>query len=161
MGSGKSKTAEALAKHLGYSVFDIDKQVEGRSGKTISAIFETEGQEAFRELEKDVLRSTATMENVVISTGGGTPCFSDNMDWMNTNGITVYLEANSGLLFHRLAGNKQGRPLIENLTDVELMEQITGHLAIRIPFYRRAKIIFPAASLDLKALAEKLSVELK
>ncbi|MBL0103956.1 MAG: hypothetical protein IPP51_09500 [Bacteroidetes bacterium] len=108
-------------------------------------------------MEKTALRSTISLENVIVSTGGGTPCFLDNMKWMNENGTTVYLEANPGLLFHRLAGNKKGRPLIEKLSDVELMEQITGHLAIRIPFYRQAKITVPAASLNVKELAEKLS----
>jgi shikimate kinase len=157
MGSGKSKTAEALAKQLGFTVFDIDKKIEEQTGKSISTIFETEGQEAFRELERDALRSTASMEMVVVSTGGGTPCYHDNMTWMNEHGITVYLDANPGLLFHRLAGNKKGRPLIENLSDVELMEQITGHLATRLPVYRQAKITVPAASLDVKGLSEKIS----
>ena len=161
MGSGKSKTAEPLAKQLGFLVVDLDRIIEEKAGKSISAIFETEGQETFREIEKEILHSTLSLKNVVVSTGGGTPCFGDNMNWMNANGITVYLEANPGLLFHRLAGNKQGRPLIENLSDVELMEQITGHLAIRIPFYRQAKITFPAASIDIKALAAKIASELK
>jgi shikimate kinase len=156
MGSGKSKTAEALAKILKYSVTDTDKLVEERVGASIEHIFRTEGQEYFRDVEKDVLRQTAMFEKIVISTGGGTPCYHDNMNWMKENGTTVYLEANAGLLFHRLATNKSGRPLISELNDVELMEQITGHLAVRIPVYRKADIIVNAADLDVKELAARI-----
>jgi shikimate kinase len=154
MGSGKSKTAEALAKLFNYPVIDIDRRIETEQQKTVSEIFSTSGQEAFREMEKEALRKTAEHENLIVATGGGLPCYHNNMEWMNANGITVYLEANPGLLFHRLATSKSGRPLIENLADVELMEQITGHLAIRIPVYRQAQIIVNAASLNVKQLFE-------
>ncbi len=156
MGSGKSKIAESLSKVLKYSVADTDKMVEERIGSTIDNIFRTEGQEYFRDVEKDVLRQTERFDNIVISTGGGTPCYYDNMSWMKMHGLTVYLEANPGLLFHRLATNKANRPLISNLDDVELMEQINGHLAIRIPVYRKADLIVPAADLDAKELAAKI-----
>ncbi len=156
MGSGKTKTAEALAKIFNYKIADTDKLVVDKTGKTISSVFEIEGQEFFRDIEKDVLRSTAKSENIIVATGGGTPCYFDNMDWMNENGVTVYLEANAGLLFHRLATSRAGRPLIEKLNDIELVEQITGHLAVRIPVYRKAMITVNAASLNPKSLAEKI-----
>jgi shikimate kinase len=156
MGSGKTKTAEALAKFLKYSSADTDKLVEERIGSSIENIFRTEGQEYFRDVEKDVLRQTALFDKIVISTGGGTPCYYDNMTWMKENGLTVYLEANAGLLFHRLATNKAARPLISELNDVDLMEQITGHLAVRIPVYRKADIIFNAADVDVKELAVRI-----
>jgi shikimate kinase len=157
MGSGKSKAGESLAKLLNLPFIETDKVVETREGKSISAIFETSGQEYFREVEKAVLHETVSVKDAVVSTGGGLPCYSDNMQWMNDNGITVYLDANPGLLFHRLSVSKVGRPLIEKLNDVDLMEQITGHLAIRLPYYRQAKVVVPAASLNVKALAEKLA----
>ena len=75
---------------------------------------------------------------------------------MNSKGITVYLEANAGLLFHRLASSRGGRPLIESLNDVELMEQIMAHLTVRIPFYSQSKITVNAASLNVKLLADKI-----
>lgn len=156
MGSGKSKTAEAVGKLLKLKVIDLDAQIMKEQGMSISEIFEKFGQEHFRLLEKTALHNTIKEKNVVISTGGGTPCYFDNMEWMNNHGITVYLEANAGLLFHRLSSAKAGRPLIENLSDVELMEQISGHLAVRVPFYRQAKLIVSAASLQPKALAEKI-----
>lgn len=161
MGSGKSKVAGALAKHLSYTHIDTDSVIESDYGNSISFIFEKEGQDHFRELEKNILRSTKEMKKSVISTGGGTPCYFDNMDWMNENGLTVYLEANPGLLFHRLATSRDNRPLIRNLDDVELMEQISGHLATRIPVYRKAKLIVNAADINIKLLAEKIKEILK
>lgn len=154
MGSGKSKTAESLSKLLNYPVLEMDSEIEKQEGMTVSKIFQTQGQEWFREKEKQVLHSIVSFENIIVSTGGGTPCYFDNMDWMNEHGLTVYLEANAGLLFHRLASNKKGRPLIEDLSDVDLMEQITGHLIHRIPFYKKAKITFPASDMNVKRLAE-------
>lgn len=160
MGSGKSKTAEALSKLLKLPLIDTDQEVEKLEGKTISEIFNSTGQDYFRELEKEILRATEKVEAAIISTGGGLPCYNDNMEWMNQHGITIYLEANPGLLFHRLSGSKSGRPLIENLNDVEMMEQISGHLAIRSSIYKKADIIVNAASLNVKLLAEKIQAKL-
>jgi shikimate kinase len=157
MGSGKSKVAEALGKILNLPVVHTDILVEEMEGKSISDIFKSSGQEHFREIEKKVLHSTIEKNDLIVSTGGGLPCYFDNMEWMNENGITVYLEANPGLLFHRLSSAKEGRPLIENLSDVELMEQISGHLAVRSPIYKKAKLSINAASVNVKALAELIT----
>ena len=156
MGSGKSKTADLLSRIFKYIPIDTDGLVEEKTGNAITTIFKNQGEEYFREIEMEILRSTATKDNAVISTGGGTPCYHNNLEWMNSNGITVYLEANAGLLFHRLATSRTGRPLIESLDDVELMEQITGHLATRLPFYNKAMITVNAANLNPKILAEKI-----
>lgn len=161
MGSGKSKTAEALAKVLKLDWIDIDSQIQIKEGRSISQVFETSGQEYFRELEKKTLHETGSKNDVVISTGGGLPCYFDNMDWMNNEGFTVYLEANSGLLFHRLASMREGRPLIEKLNDVELMEQISSHLIHRIPYYKKAKLVVGAANVNVKQIAEKIVALLK
>lgn len=157
MGSGKSKVAEALGKILELPVVHTDELVEKSEGKSISEIFKTSGQEHFRELERNALHSLSENNNVIVSTGGGLPCYFDNMDYMNAVGVTVYLEANPGLLFHRLSNNRSGRPLIENLNDVELMEQISGHLAIRSPFYKKAQITINAASVNVKSLSELIT----
>ena len=156
MGSGKSKMGEAASKILKFDFVDTDKLITQVGGKSISEIFEQNGQEHFRELEKDILHTLVSREKLMVATGGGTPMYQDNMDWMMAHGITVYLEANAGLLFHRLASSRGGRPLIEKLNDVELMEQITGHLAVRIPVYRRAAITVSAANPDPRGLAEKI-----
>ena len=157
MGSGKSKTGEALAKIFKLSFVDIDQLIENKIGSSISAYFESKGEESFRKIETEVLHSTKSLNNIIVATGGGTPCFNDNLDWMNKHGITVYLEANAGLLFHRLALSKAGRPLIESLNDVELMEYISGSLAKRIPIYSKASITNKASSLNVRELAEKIT----
>ncbi|MBK9543097.1 MAG: shikimate kinase [Bacteroidetes bacterium] len=156
MGSGKSKTGEALSKVLQYRFLDTDNIIEEQTGKRISDIFQAPGPEEFRLMEKNVIRSIGTKDDQVISTGGGLPCYFENMDWMNANGLTIYLEANAGLLFHRLVRNRAGRPLIEKISDVDLMEQIQNHLIDRIPFYQMAQIKVSAASLDIKSLTEQV-----
>ncbi|HNP99511.1 MAG TPA: shikimate kinase [Bacteroidia bacterium] len=156
MGSGKSKTGEALAKALAFSFLDTDQLIEQQTGKSIRDLFYAPGPEEFRLMEKNLIRKLTEKTNQVISTGGGLPCYFDNMDWMNKNGITVYLEANAGLLFHRLVRNRTGRPLIENISDVDLMDQIQNHLMDRVPIYAQAQIKVNAASLDVKGLTEKI-----
>lgn len=156
MASGKSKVAEQLATTLGFTFFDIDKAIVEKEKRTVSDIFLENGEEYFRLIEMKTLHETAKLENAVIATGGGLPVHSDNMAWMNSHGITVYLEANTGLLFHRLLQNRGERPLLQGLGDIELMEKISSHLAERIPFYTMAKITFPASSVNLKQLVNKI-----
>jgi len=156
MASGKSKVAEQLAAAMGFTFFDIDKSITDIENRTVTEIFLESGEEYFRIIEMKVLHETANLKNAVIATGGGLPSHSDNMIWMNNHGITVYLEANKGLLFHRLMQNRGERPLLQGLSDIELMEKISSHLAERISFYTKAKIIFPASSVNLKQLIGKI-----
>lgn len=156
MGSGKSKAGKLLASAMRYKFLDTDTMIEEETGKTVQQIFREKGEDYFRKLEKKVLRKTELTNRVVVATGGGLPGFDENMSWMNEHGITVYLEANEGLLFHRLATSKEGRPLIENLKDVELMEQISRHLTERGPVYNLAKIKVNALSLNVKILKQKI-----
>jgi shikimate kinase len=156
MASGKSKAGLALASVMRYKFLDTDSMMEEEKGKSVLRIFKEKGEDYFRQLEKKTLYKTESMNKVVVATGGGLPCFHGNMDWMNGHGVTVYLEASEGLLFHRLATSKQGRPLIENLNDVELMEQISRHLTERGPVYNLAKIKVNALSLNVKTLQQKI-----
>ena len=156
MASGKSKTGEQLASLLGYPLEDTDAVVVKNEGRSIVEIFSDSGEEAFRQMERNALQATFKKKNIVVSTGGGLPCSGDNMQQMNEQGVTVYLEANAGLLFHRLLQSRKGRPLLENLSDVELMEKINAHLAERTPYYEQAKIKVPAASLNVKKLAAQI-----
>ncbi len=156
MASGKSKAGKALAAAMRYKFLDTDVMIEEETGKTVQQIFSERGEEFFRELERKTLLKTESMNRVVVSTGGGLPCFYENIEWMNDHGVTIYLEANEGLLFHRLATSKQGRPLLENLNDVELMEQISRHLTERAPVYNLAKIKVNALSLNVKLLQQKI-----
>jgi shikimate kinase len=102
------------------------------------------------------LHNTAKLNKVVIATGGGTPCFLDNMEWMNKEGITVYLEAPAGLLFHRLLTEKDKRPLLRGFNEIELMEYIHEHLAQREPYYNQALVKIKAASINVNTLKEKI-----
>ncbi|MCX6291864.1 MAG: AAA family ATPase [Bacteroidetes bacterium] len=157
MGSGKSKAGKALAAAMRCKFLDTDAMIEESAGMNVPLLFSEKGEDYFRRLEKKILRLTEQHPNVVVATGGGLPCFHDNMNWMNEHGITVYLEANEGLLFHRLATSKQERPLLQNLDAVSLMEKISRHLTERTPVYNLAKIKINAASLNVKALQQKLA----
>jgi shikimate kinase len=156
MCSGKSKTGKALASAMRYAFADTDSMIEAKTGKTIERIFSEDGEEHFRVMEHKMLLETKSFNRAVIATGGGMPCFNDNMEWMNENGITVYMEANVGLLFHRLATSKGERPLLAKLTDLELMERITADLIIRTPIYKQAKIHVQAASMNVTSLQQKI-----
>lgn len=156
MCSGKSKVGLALSKALRYKYFDTDLEIEEEAGKSIQKIFTENGEDYFRKLETKILHTTSSLSKVVIATGGGLPCFHDNMTWMNEKGITVYLEAKEGLLFHRLASSRQERPLIDNLNDVELMERISRDLILRSPVYQLAQVKVNAATINLNLLKQKL-----
>ena len=156
MCSGKSKVGLALSKAMRYKFFDTDLEIEEEAGKSIQKIFTENGEDYFRKLEAKILHTTTSLSKVVIATGGGLPCFHDNMTWMNEKGITVYLEAKEGLLFHRLASSRQERPLIDHLNDVELMERISRDLILRNPIYQLARIKVNAANINLNVLKQKL-----
>ncbi len=119
---------------------DVDALIEESTRKTISEIFYQKGEEYFRKKEAKVLRGLLKIKKAVVATGGGLPCFGDNLDWMNENGRTVYLEASAAFLFHRLHAEKKSRPLINHLTDVELMIYITETLASRRKYYSESHI---------------------
>lgn len=139
MGAGKSAVGKLLSGLLNYSFIDLDTAIELETGKTISAIFEEADESGFRKIEQRVLHSLSSKKNCVVATGGGCPQFEDNMEWMNKNGTTIYLKVHPGTIFHRIAPEKLNRPLIANLTDVEVMEFILETIKKRLPFYIQAK----------------------
>ena len=120
MGAGKTTLGKAFARHLGLTFIDLDWYIEERFHKTVRQIFAERSEEGFRELEKRMLHEVAEFEDVVIATGGGTPCFFDNMEHMNQSGETVFLEVSQDVLFRRLKVAKQQRPLLAQKTDEEL-----------------------------------------
>jgi len=115
MGSGKSTTGKKLASGLGWSFVDLDKKIEEETGRKIPEIFSKQGEEYFREVERRVLRAMESLSEVVISTGGGAPCYHDNMEHMLGNGITIYLKLTPVQLKQRLAVSKGERPLIKDV----------------------------------------------
>lgn len=139
MGAGKTTVGRALAAELGIKFYDLDWYIESRMRKTVKQLFDEVGEEGFRKIEHNMLHEVAEFENVVISCGGGTPCFFDNMAYMNQQGDTVYLKANPEILYKHLKMGKSVRPLLLNKTPEEVQVFITEQLANREPYYSRAK----------------------
>ena len=142
MGAGKTTIGKQIAKRLGWPFVDMDLFIENRYHKAVPDIFAEKGEEGFRKIEQAILQEVAQFENTVISTGGGTPCFFDNMDLMNRTGITVYLKVPVSELVRRLITGKQERPLIKDKNREELTRFITENLEKREVWYNRAGIIF-------------------
>lgn len=156
MGSGKSTFGKKLAAKLDWPFIDTDKAIEAHHGKTIAEIFSTEGESAFREMEQSYLHDTLTMDHVVISCGGGTPCFFDNMNWMLAHGQVIYLKVAEGHLYDRLRSRAGKRPLIANKTEEELRQYIHDTLTMREAFYLRAHQIIDPTSVKAKFIAEQI-----
>lgn len=148
MGAGKTTLGKAFARALGLTFVDLDWYIEERFHKSIRQLFAERGEEGFRELEKRMLHEAGDFEDVVISVGGGTPCFFDNMEYMNEAGETVFLDVNLQVLFRRLKVAKQQRPLLDGKTDEELMAFIQKALQKRLPFYTKAKHTFNGERLE-------------
>lgn len=141
MGAGKSTLGKKLAKHFEADFIDLDTEIEKQSGKSIAEIFEVDGETAFRQIESETLRNLPDKEILFVATGGGTPCFHDNMQWMKENGVVIYLNLPASILIGRLKENKEQRPLIKNLTEAELSEYIFKTLEERNHFYEKADIL--------------------
>jgi len=141
MGSGKSFLGRRLANALQLPFLDLDDYLEEWSGRSIPRIFEESGEEAFRKLESEALRDTARLPSAVIACGGGTPCFGDNMAWMNAHGITIFLEAPAALIADRLIGETDHRPLLKGLDETQLRAAIEAKMEQRLPYYRQASVI--------------------
>lgn len=150
MGVGKTTVGKKLAQHLGIGFIDLDKYIESKYHKTVPMLFAQHGEDEFRRMEQKTLREVSAIENVVISTGGGAPCFFDNMDVMNATGITVYIEAEPEELAARLRASKTVRPIISDKPKDELISFITNHLSEREGFYSCAQIVYKTDHLITK-----------
>ncbi len=150
MASGKTTIGRSVAKRIGYEFVDLDHFIERRYFKSVSDIFKNEGEEKFRQIEKKCLEEISAFENVLIATGGGTPCYYDNINNMNRTGETFYLSFTHKELVERLElTNKRKRPLISNLSSEELTEFVKVKLSEREPFYQQAKHIIKGNDKDL------------
>lgn len=158
MGAGKTTLGKAFARKLNIPFVDLDWYMEERFHKTVGELFAERGEAGFRELERTMLHEVGAFEDVIISTGGGAPCFYDNMEFMNNNGTTVFLNVHPDILFRRLRIAKQQRPILQGKQDDELKEFIVQALEKRAPFYTQAQYVFNAGELENRSQIEK-SVE--
>jgi len=160
MGAGKTTIGKALSKELGATFYDLDWYIESRMRKTVAQIFAERGEEGFRKMEYNMLHEVAEFENVIISCGGGTPCFFDNMDYLNQQGKTVYLKADPEVLYNHLLMGKVERPLIKGKSSEELIAYIREQLKKREEYYTKAKYTLDVSLMDnyekIKISVEKL-----
>ena len=148
MGAGKTTVGKELAKALGLTFYDLDWYITTRMRRTVKEIFDERGEEGFRRIEHNMLHEVAEFENVVISCGGGTPCFFDNMEYMNQQADTVYLKASPEVLYAHLQMGKGVRPLLLNKTPDEVQQFIREQLADREHFYSQARYIADVNLMD-------------
>lgn len=157
MGSGKTHWGRLLSEKLGIRFFDLDEQITANAGKSIPEIFAIDGEEHFRLLEKEVLQTlTASHEQFILSTGGGTPCYFNNIDFMNEAGTTVWIHTPADLLFTRLVKEKEKRPLIRDLSDEQLRSFISKKYADRRMYYEQASLIVEEEPVQLEKLIETI-----
>ena len=141
MGSGKSYVGQRLAQLLDYLYVDTDNLVENTEGVTIAQLFDAKGEAAFRLIESNALKGLSKWDNIIVATGGGAPCFHDNMAFINNLGITIYLKTEPELLLERLKLEAEKRPLLRSHSEAELLAFIHSKIAERTHFYEQADII--------------------
>lgn len=150
MASGKTTFGKALARKTGMQHVDLDFYIEQRFHSTVREIFAAKGEAEFRRIESAMLREVGEMEDTVVSCGGGTPCIGDNIEYMNSRGVTVCLRASDEVIADRVikAGNK--RPLMAGKTREEVLKTLRSHMEVRAPYYDKAQIIISGDSLENK-----------
>ena len=151
MGSGKSTIGACLAEKMNYNWFDLDEVIVERNNRSVAQIFTNYGELFFRKEETTVLRSTAALQNTIISCGGGTPCFFDNMAWINRNGVSVFIDPSVEILLKRLTIGKDKRPLLRNKSNEELLAYIEEKLKERRTYYEMAQIHYFNEDFDADA----------
>ena len=148
MGAGKTTIGKVLAREMGMEFYDLDNYIEDRFHQKIPDIFAEKGEEGFREIERKMLHEVAEFEDVIISCGGGTPCFFDNMDYMNRQGDVIYLKAKPEVLYKHLMMGKTERPLLKGKSHEQLLDFINQQLEKREPFYTKAKYTLDVSLMD-------------
>ena len=148
MGSGQTTVGKALSKETGMMFYDLDWYIESRMHKTVAQIFAERGEEGFRKIEYNMLHEVAEFEDVIISCGGGTPCFFDNIDYLNGQGDVCYLKATPEVLYKHLLMGKVERPLIKGKSPEELINFITEQVGKREEFYTKARYTLDVSLMD-------------
>lgn len=140
-GSGKTTLGKKLSNTLEYDFVDLDSLIQQNEGMSIEQIFEEKGEEFFREIERLYLQSTNKLSKTIISTGGGTPYYFDNMDWINQHGLSIFLDISIEQLTQRILQNPTKRPLFKGLSDSEIHEKLLNLMEIRNPYYLKSRLI--------------------
>lgn len=153
MGAGKTTIGKALSDEMNIPFYDLDWYIEARMHRNIKQLFEERGEEGFRKIEQAMLHEVAKNENVIIACGGGTPCFFDNMDYMNRQGTTIYLKALPEVLYAHLKMGKIIRPLLLGKTEEEIGQLIVRQVAERESYYLKAEYVL---NINLLNSAEKI-----
>lgn len=153
MGAGKSFLGKIWGEVYSIPFYDLDELIEEEERSTVENIFATFGEDYFREREAAVLRNTDRFENCIIACGGGTPCYFDNMQWMNKNGATVFLNESEINIYNHLKNDKKIRPLIISQDDKSLQAFIKNKLQQRIPFYNECRLVLKSDQLNKDGFA--------
>ena len=161
MGSGKSHWGSVWSKKMGYSFYDLDAQIELAFGMSVEHIFEKEGEDKFREMERMYLQKFGNKKGFLLSCGGGTPCFFDNLEWMQNHGIVIYLKATPDYILKRVIDETAKRPLMKKVNSAELLFFIESKLKERETFYNRADFIFDVEGLTENSLQDLHTKEKK
>jgi len=162
MGSGKTLVSKELNILNNFKIFDLDTEISKQNNRSITEIFKEKGEIFFRKTEKEVLEKIlSTEKNIILSLGGGTPCYYNNIDSINEKTISVFLKTNVKTLAQRLSSEKDKRPLIQNISNEDLPEFIAKHLFERNPFYNQAKITINTDNLSAREIAEEILTQIK
>jgi shikimate kinase len=148
MGAGKSHWGKIWSAECGWPFYDLDALIEGKTQQSIPAIFEEKGEPYFRQMEASVLRGLPVHKKGIVACGGGTPCFHDNIIWMNDNGVTVYLSATRETLANNILKDKAKRPMLKHTGNDQLLSFIEKKLAERKGYYESARMELPVTSLN-------------
>lgn len=151
MASGKTTFGKALARHINLRHIDLDFYIEQRFHTTVKQLFATRGEAEFRRIEGNLLREVGEFSDVIISCGGGTPCFSDNMEYMNSRGTTICLQATDDVIADRIIEAGDKRPLMAGKSREEILSTIRTHSEQRSPYYNQAQIFISGNSLESKS----------
>ncbi len=154
MGSGKTYWTKFLSKELKVGGYDLDFLIESNEEKTIAEIFAEDGEDYFRKQEAKLLRWFKEKKSFVLGTGGGTPCYLDNMEWMNKNGTTIFIDSPVAQLVERLIPEKAHRPLISNLSDEDLFQFLTKKRMDRLAEYQKASIVLEGTAINEKEFSK-------
>ncbi|MFN2458816.1 MAG: shikimate kinase [Chitinophagaceae bacterium] len=157
MGCGKTHWGKLLGEKFSIPFFDLDIEIETKEGKTVNEIFEEEGEEHFRVMEKDMLHHISEEnERFVIACGGGTPCFYNNIEYMKKKGTTVWIHCSIDCLYKRLIREKNNRPLLKDLSDKQLKSYIIKKFSDRKIYYEQSSVIVNKDVITFELLVDKI-----